>query len=150
MKLAEALLERSDLQKRLSLLESRLCHNARVQEGESPAEDPKALLAELEQVTCRLEELIRAINLTNAAITDKGESLTALLARRDMLSKKVGIMQNFLSEASATASRATRSEIAIRSTVPVAELRKDTDKLSAELRALDTRIQALNWTAELM
>lgn len=149
MMLAEALLERSDLQKRLALLESRLCRNARVQEGEAPAEDPKALLLELEQVTCRLEELIRAINLTNAAVTDNGESLTALLSRRDMLSRKVGIMQNFLSEASATASRATRSEIAIRSTVPVAELRKDTDKLSSELRALDTRIQALNWTTEL-
>lgn len=149
MKLAEALLERADLQKRLSLLESRLCHNARVQEGESPAEDPKALLSELEQITCRLEELIRRINLTNAAVTDRGESLTALLARRDMLSKKAGIMQTFLSEASATASRATRTEIAIRSTVPVAELRKDADKLSAELRTLDNRIQALNWAVEL-
>ena len=149
MKLAEALLERADLQKRLSLLESRLCHNARVQEGESPAEDPGALLSELTQVTARLEELIRSINLTNAAVTDNGESLTALLARRDMLSKKVGIMQNFLSEASATVSRATRSEIAIRSTVPVAELRRHTDGLSAELRSLDTRIQALNWTTEL-
>lgn len=149
MKLAEALLERADLQKRLSQLESRLCLNARVQEGESPAEDPKALLGELAQLTCRLEELIRRINLTNAAVEDSGESLTALLARRDMLSKKAGIMQSFLSEASATASRHTRTEIAIRSTVPVAELRKELDSLSADLRTLDTRIQGINWTAEL-
>lgn len=149
MKLAEALLERADLQKRLSRLESRLCLNARVQDGESPAEDPKALIAELEQISCRLEELIRRINLTNAAVTDNGESLTALLARRDVLSKKAGIMQSFLSEASATASRATRSEIAIRSTVPVAELRKDLDGLCADLRTLDTRIQGINWTADL-
>lgn len=149
MKLAEALLERADLQKRLSLLESRLCHNARVQEGESPAEDPKALLAELEQVTGRLEELICRINLTNAAVSDKGETLTALLARRDMLARKTGIMQSFLMEASATASRATRSEIVIRSTVPVAELRRETDGLCASLRALDNRIQALNWSTEL-
>ncbi len=150
MKLAEALLERADLQKRLSLLESRLCQNSRVQEGESPAEDPKALLAELEQISCRLEELICRINLTNAAVTDNGKSLTALLARRDILAKKVGIMQSFLHEAGATAARATRSEIVIRSTVPVAELRKDTDGLSAQLRALDNRIQALNWTTELL
>ena len=149
MKLAEALLERADLQRRLCQLESRLCLNSRVQEGEKPAEDPTALLAELEQITCRLEELIRRINLTNAAVMHEGESLTALLARRDMLSKKVGIMQSFLSEASATASRATRSEIAIRSTVPVAELRREQDGLSASLRALDTCIQGINWTADL-
>lgn len=149
MKLAEALLERADLQKRLSLLEGRLCRNARVQEGEAPAEDPKELLRELEQITCRLEELIRRINLTNAAVTDGGESLTALLAKRDVLSKKVGMLQTFLSEASATVSRATRSEIAIRSTVPVAELRREADGYSAALRSLDTRIQALNWTVEL-
>lgn len=149
MKLAEALLERADIQRRLSQLESRLCINAHVQEGESPAEEPKALLNELEQLISRLEELIRRINLTNAAVTDEGECLTALIARRDVLSKKVSIMQNFLSQASATASRATRSEIVIRSTVPVAELRKELDALCAELRTLDTRIQSINWTAEL-
>lgn len=149
MKLAEALLERADIQRRLSQLESRLCINAHVQEGEAPAEDPKLLLDELEQLTSRLEELIRRINLTNAAVKDGGECLTALIARRDVLSKKVSIMQNFLSQASATASRATRSEIVIRSTVPVAELRKELDTLCAELRTLDTRIQSINWTAEL-
>lgn len=40
-------------------------------------------------------------------------------------------------------------EIKIHSTVPVAELRKQVDSLSKQLRELDIRIQSANWTAEL-
>ena len=40
MKLAEALQERADLNRRIAGLSSRLADNALVQEGERPAEDP--------------------------------------------------------------------------------------------------------------
>ncbi len=150
MKLAEALTERADLQKRLNQLSVRLSANARVQEGESPAEDPAELLAELEGITARLEELIFRINATNCAVLDQGESLTALLARRDCLSKRVEILRAFLREASNLAARATHSEIKIKSTVPVAQLQKQADALSKQLRELDVRIQSLNWTTELL
>ena len=43
MKLAEALNLRADLQKRIAQLKERLANNVKVQEGDSPAEDPKAL-----------------------------------------------------------------------------------------------------------
>ena len=43
MKLAEALINRADLQRRMNALEIRLNNNARVQEGEVPAEDPMLL-----------------------------------------------------------------------------------------------------------
>ncbi len=66
MKLAEALSERSDIRTRISVLQSRLAANARVQEGERPAEDPKALMAELDALIAREEKLIARINLTNA------------------------------------------------------------------------------------
>ncbi len=85
MKLAEALLLRADLQKRIEQIESRLLRNAKVQEGETPAEDPQALLAELSDLVRQLETLMRRINETNAALTDAGETMTALLARRDCL-----------------------------------------------------------------
>ena len=45
MKLAEALNERADIQRRIAQLESRLIDNAKVQEGEEPAERPEDLLA---------------------------------------------------------------------------------------------------------
>lgn len=150
MKLAEALSERADIQKRIQQLRSRLRRNALVQEGERPPEDPTALLEEYARLCGRYEELIRRTNLTNAATTDGGETLTALLARRDALMERISGLNDFLQEASSTAARATRSEIVIRSTVDVSALQKQADELSKQLRELDVRIQGLNWTTELI
>ena len=150
MKLAEALSERSDIRSRISQLQGRLEMNARVQEGEKPAEDPEALLAELNGLCARLEELIRRINLTNAQTLSDGETLTALLARRDVLNLQIETMRGFLREASALTSRGMRSEIKILSTVNVQQYRAKTDALSKALRELDVRIQGLNWTTELI
>ena len=58
MKLAEALALRADLQKRAAQLQTRLNNNAKVQEGERPAEDPQGLLAELDTVMEELEALL--------------------------------------------------------------------------------------------
>jgi len=55
MKLAEALILRSDLQKRIEQLRHRLTNNAKVQEGDAPAEKPEALLKELEGSATELE-----------------------------------------------------------------------------------------------
>lgn len=149
MKLAEALLLRADLQKRIEQIESRLLRNAKVQEGETPAEDPQALLAELSDLVRKLETLMRRINETNAALTDAGETMTALLARRDCLRLYVQALRHFCAEASATVMRGTRSEVVVRSAVDVRRLQKTIDDTSKELRELDLRIQGLNWTAEL-
>lgn len=150
MKLATALSERSDIQKRLSQLRGRLDNNARVQEGEEPSEDPQTLLKELDALVERLEVLVTQINLTNAATKVGGETLTALLSRRDALQQKVSMMRDFLQEASSLAGRASRSEIKIKSTVAVAELQKKVDKMSKDLRVLDEKIQEANWTTELI
>lgn len=149
MKLAEALTLRGDLQKRAAQLQTRLHNNAKVQEGESPAEDPRQLLAELDSVMAELEEMITRINLTNSAALPEGGSITALLSRRDCLSRKTEILRGFLDAASSLVSRSTKGELKVRSTVPVPELQKQVDALSRELRELDVRIQGLNWTTEL-
>lgn len=150
MKLAEALIERADLQKRLDQLEDRLQSNALVQDGEEPAEDPVALMAEYVTVSVSLEELITRINLTNAGTDVNGLSLTALIAKRDCLQKRVRAMRRFLGTASQTAMRSRGSEIIVKSTVPVRELQKTVDDLSKTLRETDTAIQAANWSTELL
>ncbi|MCI8601527.1 MAG: DIP1984 family protein [Oscillospiraceae bacterium] len=150
MKLAEALIERSDLQRRISELEGRLANNARVQEGEKPAEKPQELMKELDECIAALEELVRRINHTNGAVSDNGETITDLLAKRECQGRRINILRGFLRSASATTSRMGRSEIKILSTVPVAELQKKLDADAKALRELDTRIQALNWTNELL
>lgn len=150
MKLSEALSERSDIAKRIDRLYDRLVNNAKVQEGENPAEDPEALIAELNGLTERMTELVTRINLTNAATVSDGETVTALIARRDCMTKKINILRGFLDEASSTVSRGMRSEIKIKSTVNVREYQKLIDELSKELRTLDVRLQGLNFTTELL
>lgn len=150
MKLATALSERADLQRRIADLGNRLNSNARVQDGEEPAEDPQELLAELNKNFERLEELIARINHTNNETRYNDITITDLIARRDCLKQKIGIMRNFLDTASEKVSRYSKTEIKIFSTVSVPELQKKVDGLSKELRETDEKIQELNWTTELI
>lgn len=150
MKLAEALQERADLNRRIEQLRYRLSNNVLVQEGEKPLEDPAALLEELESSFTRLEWLIARINLTNCAVKVEGRSLTELIARRDVLSLRAEAYRRLVEEASQNTHRATRTEIKILSAVDVPALQKLADDASRELRLLDNTLQATNWTADLM
>ena len=150
MKLAEALQLRGDLQKRMMQLSDRLMQNARVQEGEKPAEDPEALLVEYESCAGQLEELMARINRTNCETRTGEGTLTELLARRDCLKMRVKTYHDFLMAASSLTQRGMRTEIKVFSTVPVPEYRKKADALSRQLRETDNAIQAANWTTELL
>ena len=150
MKLATALSERSDIQKRLSELQERLNNNAKVQDGETTAEDPKKLLKELDSLTEQLETLIYKINLTNSKTMIDGTELTLLLAKRDVLKQKIVMLRNFLNTASAKVDRYSRTEIKILSSVDVTKLQKQIDVLSKEYRTIYEKIQGANWTTELL
>lgn len=150
MKLATALSERADLQKRIVDLGNRLKMNAKVQDGEAPSEDPKVLLDELNKDFVRLEELMARINHTNNVTKSGDVTLTDLIAKRDCLTERIKIMRTFLDSASEKVTRYSKTEIKIKSTVPVSELQKEVDKLSKELRETDETIQGINWTTELI
>ena len=150
MKLANALSQRSELQERIRQLEYRLQNNAKVQEGETPAEDPMELLRELEEDYAKLEQFIAAINRTNSSTLVDGIPLSNLLARRDCWKKKLQGLRDFLDRASELASRRTVGEIKLRSAVNVREMQKELDRQSKALRELDEKIQEANWTTELM
>jgi hypothetical protein len=62
VRLAEALALRADAARQVEQLRVRIVANARFQEGEEPAEDAGALLAEAGVVLDELEGLIRRIN----------------------------------------------------------------------------------------
>lgn len=150
MSLAEALQMRADIKTRISQLHSRLNDNAKVQEGEAPAEDPLRLIELLNAECSAYEELIRRINLTNAATVLDGQTLTALLARRDTLSLELSIMRDFLQQASQRIDRYSKTEIKILPTVDVTAMQKTVDAKSKELRQLDAAIQKLNWNTMLI
>ena len=150
MSLAEALQMRADIKTQIAQLRSRLNDNAKVQEGEAPAEDPLRLIELLNAECSAYEELIRRINLTNAATVFEGETLTALLARRDTLSLELSIMRDFLQQASQRIDRYSKTEIKILPTVDVTAMQKTVDAKSKELRQLDAAIQKLNWNTMLI
>ena len=66
VKLAEALMERKNHKTRLESLKQRLYRNVRVQEGESPAEEPADLWA---QLTREIEQFVRIVTQINVANT---------------------------------------------------------------------------------
>lgn len=150
MKLSEALIIRSDLQKKVEQIRSRLISNAKVQEGDKTVENPEEILAELNHTLNDLENIIKKINLTNSKVTEGKKTLTELLAERDVLSMKVKIEQEFLNAARNKIDRYSNKEIKIFSSVDVKQAQTELDKLSKELRELDVKIQALNWASDLI
>ena len=150
MKLATALSERASIQKKITELSTRLNNNAKVQEGEKPAEDPQELMTELDNCLVRLEELISRINRTNNATKSGENTITDLISKRDCLRERIRVLRDFLNVSSDRVSRYSKTEIKVHSTVSVAELQKKVDSFSGELRALDEKIQELNWLTELL
>src|SRR5215831_16732968 len=145
MKIAEALLLRADLQKRLEQLKQRLVKNARIQEGDTPEEDP----AELEKLARELTVLIQRINRTNAASPFGDGTLADSLAERDVLKIRYNAYRELANAASTSQSRTTRSEVKFISTVSVAATQRKADDLAREYRELDTRIQEADWLTTL-
>ena len=151
MKLAEALILRADAQKRVEQLRQRLNSNAQVQEGETPAEDPQALLVEFEGVADTLTRLIRQINLTNVATRLASDlSLADALADRDVLKLRHSVYTGLAKAAAGQQLRYSRSEIRLQSTVKVVEVQTQADQLARRHRELDTQIQAANWLTDLI
>ena len=150
MKIAEALILRADIQKRIAQLKTRLNNNAKVQENEEPAENPELLLTELENLISQLNDLIVKINRTNTLSKIDGISLVELIAKKDTLSQKAGILREFIEIASQKVNLYSTTEIKVFSMINVSELQKKLDKLSKEIRETDTKLQQANWTIDLV
>ena len=149
MKLAEALQERSDINKQISELRRRLQNCLLVQEGEEPAEDPLDLLNELDSSTERLETLVASINETNCNTIVNGMSLTEIIARKDALSLRHSAYKELVYTAGNNTYRARGTEIRVKAVIKAAELQKTVDKLAKEIRQLDNLLQESNWKTEL-
>lgn len=150
MKLAEALILRADRKKRLEQLKARAVRNAKVQEGDRPAEEPEALVAEVESVARELADLVKRINRTNSATPfGDGQSLSDALAERDVVALRQRLYRELAEAASISHDRHTRSEVKYVSALSVADAQKRADELAQIYRTLDARIQELNWRAEL-
>ena len=151
MKLAEALLLRSDQQKKLASLKQRINANVLVQDGDEPSEDPNELLKHVFALTQETQKLVYIIHQTNALakLTD-GRSLLAVLTQRDELVERHKILTTAISNTHHEPDRYSSREIKWRKVIPVSSLQKQADDISAKLRDLNVLIQATNWQVDLL
>lgn len=138
------------MNRKIAQLQSRITNNCTMQEGEPPVEDPAALLQELDSCCGRLQYLMARINITNCAATIEGRSVTELIAEKDMLLKKIQILQSVVNTASNISSRARHTEIKVLSAVDVVAIQKQVDETAKRIRLLDNQLQSTNWTVDLM
>lgn len=150
MKIAEALQERADLNRKISHLKQSLEQNALHQDGELPAEDPNDTLEELNSVIDRFEKLMSMINLTNSKTVVDGKTITEWIAKRDSLQIKSNAYDKLITSASNLTYRASGREIKIVSSVDVKSLRKIHDSIAKEIRTVDNLIQKTNWETDLL
>ena len=150
MKLAEALQERADLNRKIDELRRRLGNAVLVQEGEEPVEDPAELLKELDLAVARLEELMAAINLTNCKTKVNGMTLTALIAKKDALMLKLSAYRDLVYTAGQNTSRARGTEIRVKALLKASDLQKAADQTAKEVRELDNLLQENNWKTKLI
>jgi hypothetical protein len=153
MKLAEALMLRSDRKKTFEQLRSRAVSMARYQEGEQPPEDANELLAKAQAVLTELEDLIARINRTNAsAVLESSATLTDALAERDVLRMRFALLTSIADAAASNMqmARQMRTELKFMSAVSVPDLREEANETAKRHRELDARIQEANWRVDLI
>jgi hypothetical protein len=150
MKLAQALLLKSDMQKKFASLRERIARNAVVQMGDEPHEDPHKLIEEAFGVLKEIGLLAVRINKTNlrTALPD-GRSLSEAIAHRDTMTLQHSLIQHANSSTQREPRRYGVAEIKWVATLRVASLQKQSDDLAKKIRELNSIIQETNWTAEL-
>lgn len=151
MKLAEALLLRGDYQNKMDQIKERINSNVLIQEGDIPNEEPKELIREYENILKEYENLVIRINNTNNLTKfNENISLSEALVKRDVLLKKSKIYKSSVEVASMKQERFTRNEVKYIPTINIREYQNKIDEISKEYRILDTKIQGINWTIDLI
>ena len=151
MKLAEALLRRADMQKKLASLKSRIAENVKVQDGDTPSENPNELLLQANQVMSELYALIDHIHRTNAiAVMPDGATMLSTLVKRDELAERHRLLQTAIDNAKTEGDRYSHREIKRKKVIEPVKLQKQTDDIAVKLRNLNIQLQAANWQIDLV
>jgi hypothetical protein len=150
MKLAEALVLRSDMQKKLASLKERIGRNSVVQQGDKPHEDPAQLLKEAVGVLKQLEALVVRIHKANlqTKLSD-GRSLSEVIAARDTLVQHHSLLQHAITNATREPDRYSMKEIKWVAVQKVSSLQKQADDVSKKIRDVNMVMQKANWEVEL-
>jgi len=147
MKLAEALLLRADLQKKITRLTARITPNMVIRAGNTPQEDPAKLMAQLRKAIVDLQKLIVKINITNVVTTDEaGKTLMESLAIRDAHKTQLEQLRLIRQSAQIHGQSSYNNTV---NTIKITTLQSEIDQTGRAFREIDTKIQGLNWLTDL-
>ena len=79
-----------------------------------------------------------------------GQTLVDLILTRDAIKMKLKILTTLLDEVTIKQDRYSQSEIKFVTIIDVLDIQRQIDDLAKSFRELDTQIQQLNWTHDLM
>lgn len=146
LKLAEGLLLRSDLLKKIEHLQNRIRPVLVVSNDRAPQEDPNKLLAQLRSAIQELETLVIRINKTNNETHVEGEGLLMeALAKRDSLKMLSEKLRNIRYAAQID----NTGDTELKTTIDINNLQIELDQTGRAFRELDSKIQEINWLTEL-
>ena len=146
MKLAEGLLLRADLLKKIEHLQNRIKPVLIVADDKLPQEDPEKLLGQLRKAIRDLESIIVRINKTNneTHVEDEGFLMEAL-AKRDALKMLSERLRNIRQAAQIYNTGDTN----LKTTINIKNLQIEMDQTGRAFREIDSKIQEINWLTEL-
>ena len=142
MKLAEGLLLRADLIKKIEHLQNRIMPVLIVSDDRVPQEDPDKLLAQLRKTIQDLEILIIRINKTNNVTVVEGEGLLMeALAKRDSLK----LLSEKLRNIRRSAQIFNTGNSNLKTTINIEKLQIEIDQAGRAFREIDSKVQEINW-----
>lgn len=151
MKLSEALIERAELKREIAQLRSRIGSNVLVQEGDAPAENPTELMQAYDAAMTRMRTLVQRINNTNSQTPfDATMTIAEAIALRDDLGARIQAYRGFYDAATIRQERYSAKEVKFVRCVDAKALQAKVDTLAKQYRLLDTALQGINWTVELL
>ena len=146
MKLAEGLLLRADLMKKIEHLQNRIRPVLIVSDDKLPQEDPEKLLAQLRKAIQDLESLVIRINKTNNETKVEGEGLLMeALAKRDSLK----MLSERLRSIRQAAQINNSGDNNLKTTINIKKLQSEMDQTGRAFREIDSKIQEINWLTEM-
>jgi hypothetical protein len=149
MKLAEALIKRRDIDTAIANINMSLIENVKVIEGTKPFESPEELADIINNMLEEQTKLIHKINKTNnKTITDDGRTLDELITLREQLKRRHKLFDSAYRQAF-TSSRCY-DNIKYVVAVDIPSLKTKIAASAKDFRELDNKIQAINWSTELL
>lgn len=151
MKLAEALVLRADLQKKLENLKRRLANSVRKLDDIQVIEDPEVLKLEAEETITALYSLIDRIYRTNqSVILPSGQSMVTVLAKRDELVERRKLLDYIINKSLPDSGLYFNERGKWQPAIDISAYQKQMDDIAMQIRRLNLDIQQTNWQVNLV